>query len=201
MIKRLLIITSFALVLAGCIPDPPKSQNNVCEIFREYPKWYWAAQESQNKWGVPVSVQMAIIHQESRYKGGAKPPRTKLLWVIPWTRPTSAYGYSQALDGTWQLYQKSTGSTGARSEFDTVTDFIGWYANQANKRAGIPKNNAYDLYLAYHEGVGGYMKGTYKSKQWLINVAKKVQNQANLYHNQLVKCGSSLPKKPWYQFW
>jgi hypothetical protein len=32
---------------------------------------------------------MAIIHQESKFDPSARPQRTKLLWVIPWTRPSS----------------------------------------------------------------------------------------------------------------
>jgi len=192
----------FLLFLLGCTPPPPKHQTDVCEIFTEYPSWYWAALDAQHKWGVPVSTQMAIIHQESHFDGNAKPPRGKILWVIPWFRPTSAAGYSQAVDSTWGIYQKESGSSfSSRNDFDAATDFLGWYVNRAHKRLGLAKNDTYHLYLAYHEGLGGYARGTYKNKNWLINVAKKVSNQARLYHYQLVNCHKKLPKKPWYRFW
>jgi len=140
---------------------------------------------------------MAIIHQESKFNAKAKPPRKKLLWVIPWKRPSSSYGYSQALKQTWENYKKDSGNSGAdRDEFSDATDFIGWYSHQALKRCGIPKDNAYDLYLAYHEGFGGYKKGTYLRKGWLMNVAKKVNARANTYHRQLQACQNKLPKKP-----
>ena len=188
--------------LVGCTPPPPKHQTNVCEIFKEYPSWYWSAMDSQHKWGIPVSTQMAIIHQESHFDGHAKPPREKILWVIPWFRPTSASGYSQAVDSTWGTYQNETGNGfSSRSDFDAATDFLGWYLDRAHKRLGIAKNDTYHLYLAYHEGLGGYARGTYKSKTWLLNVAKKVNSHAEQYHYQLVKCHNELPKKPWYRFW
>lgn len=199
--KKIIIILISTLLIAGCVPEPPKEKNNVCAIFREYPKWYWAAQKSQKKWGVPISVQMAIIYQESRFQGRAKPPRTKLLWVIPWKRPTSAYGYSQALDSTFGSYKKETGNSASRKDFADAIDFIGWYCYKAHIRNGIPRTNAYALYLAYHEGMGGYTRGTFNQKPWLIGVAKKVQQQANNYHYQLVKCQDSLPKKPWWRVW
>lgn len=205
-ISKLLTSPIFALlisllVLTACVPDPPKKQSDVCQIFREYPDWYWATQDTQKKWHVPISVQMAIIHQESHFKGNAKPPRTKLLWVIPWTRPTSAYGYSQAVDGTWAIYEKETDSTRFRNSFSSASDFLGWYAARAHKRAGISRTNAYQLYLAYHEGIGGYMRGSHAKKAWLIAVAKKVERQASMYHYQLIKCQKNLPKKPWWQIW
>lgn len=194
-------ITVYLVLLSACCPPPPKSQIDVCKIFKEYPEWYWATQDTQKKWHTPISVQMAIIHQESHFKGKAKPPREKLLWVIPWKRPTSAYGYSQAVNGTWSIYEKETDSTRYRHSFSSATDFLGWYATRAHKRAKISRANAYELYLAYHEGIGGYMRGTYKKKPWLMAVARKVERQANLYHNQLILCQKSLPKKPWWKLW
>ena len=190
-----------ALFVTACVPEPPKNQDNVCEIFSQYPEWYWAAQDTQREWGVPISVQMAIIHQESHFKGTAKPPREKLLWVIPWKRPTSAYGYSQALDKTWQHYKRMTGRHGSRDEFEAAADFIGWYATLAHARAGIAKDNAYALYLAYHEGIGGYIAGSYRQKAWLMTVAHAVSAEAALYQSQLAVCAARLPRKPWWRLW
>jgi hypothetical protein len=190
------------LMLVGCIPSPPEHVDNVCKIFHQYPDWYWAARDTEKRWGVPVSGQMAIIHQESHFNAEARPPRGRLLWIIPWKRPSSAFGYSQALRGTWKSYKRDTGHFNAgRHEFDDASDFIGWYANYAHKKAGISKRNTYELYLAYHEGVGGYQKRTYLKKPWLVTVARKVSNQASIYQRQLNTCKSSLKEKPWYRIW
>ena len=186
---KLLFFILCSFLLAGCVSSPPGDVNNICNVFRAYPRWYADALDVQRRWRVPISVQMAIIHQESKFDATARPPRTKLLWVIPWVRPSTAYGYTQALQGTWALYKQSQGALFAsRSNFADGVDFIGWYANFANVRAGIKRNDAYSLYLAYHEGVGGYLRRTYLNKGWLIPVAHKVSARAQLYQAQLASC-------------
>jgi hypothetical protein len=132
---------------------------------------------------------MAIIHQESKFDANAQPPRTKLLNIIPWSRPSTAYGYTQALKSTWALYKNKHGNFfTSRDDFGDGVNFIGWYADEAYKRAGIPRNDAYKLYLAYHEGVGGYQRQTYLHKSWLVPVARKVKAKAQLYGMQLASC-------------
>lgn len=175
--------------LTSCVSSPPSDVNNICNIFKQYPRWYSETKDVQNRWLVPIPVQMAIIHQESKFNGRAKPNRTKLLWVIPWTRPSTAYGYTQALQTTWADYKKTNGGMfSTRDNFGDGVDFIGWYANIAYQRAGISRSDAYSLYLAYHEGVGGYQRKTYLSKSWLISVAQKVKARAQLYQAQLMLC-------------
>jgi len=172
--------------------------DDVCSIFYQYPSWYWAAKKTQSKWGMPISTQMAIIHQESRFNGTAKPPRERILWVIPWKRPTSAYGYSQALESTWNRYQRTTHNNGAsRNDFADASDFIGWYGYQLHQKTGVSMSNTYGMYLAYHEGGGGYNRRTYQQKPWLMSVAKKVQDRAYLYRRQLRYCAKKI-KKPWW---
>lgn len=190
------------LTLSGCVTKPPGNVDNVCQIFKQYPKWYHEAKDVERRWRVPVPVQMAIIHQESKFNGKARPERSKLLWIIPWTRPSTAYGYTQALNGTWARYKKTHGNVfSSRDDFGDGVDFIGWYANNAHKRAGINRGDAYALYLAYHEGVGGYLRKTYLKKRWLIAVARKVKAQAQFYQMQLASCEKSLQSKTWYKFW
>lgn len=189
-------------ILTSCAAPRPDNVNDVCDIFKQYPKWYWATEDVSVRWRVPIEIQMAIIHQESRFHSMAKPPRTKLLWVIPWKRPSSSYGYTQALDSTWRLYKKSTGNYFAsRDRFSDAVDFIGWYAYKAYKRAHISRNDPYRLYLAYHEGIGGYIKGTYRHKYWLQAVSRKVARQSARYKNQLAVCRGRLGKKPWWRIW
>ena len=187
-------------MLTACATPPPQQVENVCSIFHQYPKWYDAAQQCQKRWGVPISVQMAFMHQESRFDATAKPPRSTMLGFIPWTRPSTAYGYSQALDGTWDLYRQETGQTFVnRDNFADASDFIGWYSKAARERAGIPPNDPFRLYLAYHEGVGGYQQKTYLQKSWLIDVARKVKARALSYQSQLSRCEQDFTQKSWAQ--
>ena len=200
-LSNVILLSIFLSVLTACSPPPPpKNSGNICKVFKEYPKWYWIAKKTEKKWGVPVSIQLAIIHQESRFNANAKPDRKKLLWVIPWKRPSSAYGYSQSLKETWEYYQGQAKRKGKRNNFSDASDFIGWYVDYAHKRAGISKTNAYEIYLAYHEGIGGYKKKTYLKKTWLINVARKVKGQSETYQAQLQTCKKKIKKRWWYYF-
>lgn len=189
------------LLVSGCVTPPPRDMNNVCNIFRQYPEWYRDTKDVEARWKVPVHVQMAIMHQESRFDAQAKPPRTKILWIIPWKRPSTAYGYAQALDGTWDLYKRTNGGLfSSRTRFSDGVDFIGWYANEAHRRAGVSRSDAYELYLTYHEGAGGYMRKTHLNKPWLIQVAHKVSARAQVYQAQLARCKQSL-SRAWYKRW
>ena len=189
-------------LLPACVTSPPKQVDNVCHIFREKSGWYGDAKESRARWGVPVSVSMAFMHQESRFVATAKPPRKKLWGVIPGPRPSDAYGYSQAKDSTWEWYQRSTGNYGAdRDDFGDAIDFVGWYNNVSHKELGIDKQDAFRLYLAYHEGHGGYRKQSYRSKDWLVGVARKVDRQARHYNSQLQECSEELEPRGWFDWW
>jgi hypothetical protein len=184
-----LIVTS--LVLSGCssTPPPKATYDNLCSIYAHDSEWKYAARKAYKKWGTPPYVTMALVHQESRFKPNAQPPRQYALGMIPLPRRSSAYGYSQALDGTWHDYMKFTGNWGAsRSNIEDSLDFIGWYNYQSYKRLKISRKDTYKLYLAYHEGHGGYSRRTYLKKKWLLKVAKKVSNRARMYKKQYRKC-------------
>ena len=136
---------------------------------------------------------MAFAHQESDFRANARPPRKKILWVLPGPRPASAFGFSQAIDSTWKAYKKSSGRRGAdRNDFGDAMDFIGWYNDRSQNINKISKTDAYNLYLAYHEGHGGFRKRSFKEKQWLKNVAEKVSSRSDLYARQLQNCEKNL---------
>lgn len=179
-----------ALVLVtGCTSSPPEDANNICSIFEEKRGWYKEAARSSRRWSTDISVMMSMMYQESSFKARARPPRKKILWVIPGPRPASAYGYAQATNETWRAYKRSTGNRGAdRNKFHDAIDFIGWYNDQSQKKNNINKGDAYHLYLAYHEGQGGFAKRSYRKKQWLKDVATKVSSRAGTYRAQLDRC-------------
>ena len=199
---RVILALLVILLLPACTATPPTNTNNVCEIFREKDDWYDDAADSRKKWGSPISVMMAIMYQESRFQAKAKPPRKKILGFIPGPRPSSAYGYSQAKKTTWAEYKRDAGRYGAdRDDFDDAIDFIGWYNYQSYKRSGIARTDPYRLYLAYHEGHGGYNRGTYKKKSWLVKVARKVESRAARYRSQLNSCEKELKDRGGFFNW
>lgn len=189
------------LTLHSCASAPPKNVNNSCDIFYEKEDWYPSMKDSYKRWGVPIHVQLAIMHQESRFVHDAQPPRDTIFWIIPWFRSSSAFGYAQAQDSTWDWYRRDTGNRFAdRDDFDDAVDFIGWYGSVSARKLGISKWDAYRQYLAYHEGHGGYQRKTYKKKPWLIKVAKKVDARARQYAGQLKQCEADLKDRGWW-FW
>ncbi|OQX15495.1 MAG: hypothetical protein BWK80_40910 [Desulfobacteraceae bacterium IS3] len=179
-----------SLWILGCATTrPPARPENLCSIFGEKPQWYQDALSSQKRWGIPIPVMMAIMYQESAFNADARPPRTSCLFFFPGPYPSSAYGYSQALDGTWENYQRDTGSRGAdRDDFHDAIDFIGWYCYLSFSKSGIAGNDAYQLYLAYHEGHSGFNRRTYRNKPWLMNAAGRVEERAKRYAGQLAYC-------------
>ena len=179
-------------LLAGCSTTPPRDQGNICSIYRQYPDWYEDTLKMEKAWGLPPHVAMAIIKQESSFVEDALPPRDYFLWVIPWGRVSSAYGYAQAQDPVWGEYKSATGNGGARDNFDDAVMFVGWYAAGTQRQLGISKWDTYSQYLAYHEGRGGFSRQSYLQKPWLIQVARKVEQQAKTYGWQLKQCRSEL---------
>lgn len=193
MVVRFLLVVTLGVLLTACSTPQPKNIKNVCAMYDEYYDWYLAADTVEQRWGIPAHVTMAFIYQESKFIDDARPPWQWFMWIIPLGRPSTAYGYAQALDGTWEEYQSQTENWGAdRDEFEDAVDFIGWYNNKSIKRNRINPNDAYSLYLAYHEGQGGFARGTYKNKQWLLNVARKVDSMAQAYQGQLMGCRAEL---------
>ncbi len=183
--------------LASCAtaPNQPK---NLCAIFKEKPHWYGEALKAEKRWGTPTAVSMSILYQESRFVHNARPKRTRILWVIPWKRPSSAYGYAQAVNGTWAQYQKSTGNHGHdRNDFGDAINFVGWYTDQTHRRNGIAKHDTYSQYLNYHEGWAGFRRKTYNKKPWLKKVASRVTVMSTQYQAQYQQCKNQLSVSFW----
>ena len=186
------VVIFLLFLLSACattIETPPRNTENICAIFAEKTDWLGQSHAVVEKWDVPIHVQMAIMQQESHFVADARPPRRKILGLIPGARLTSAYGYAQALDGTWVQYLNSSQHSDAnRDNFADACDFTGWYCHLSYKELGISKQDAYNLYLAYHEGKSGYKRKSHLNKPWLLGVAKKVSLKAQRYRQQLDDC-------------
>ena len=149
----------------------------------------------------PVHIILAFVNKESGFDRWAKPERTKLFKVIPYKRPSSSFGYSQAIKKTWELYKNETNNPLAlRTRFKDSVMFIGWYINKTNKINNIPFNDSYRQYLNYYLGWGNYSKKVYKTDKKAILFAKNVEKQSNIYKRQLKECKKSLDKKKYIIF-
>ena len=189
LIKKSLIF--FIIFFLSACSSIPKNASNSCSIFEEKYLWYKHAKKTEKKWGTPVYLQLAIIKMESSFDRFAKPPRQKLFKVVPYKRPSSSFGYSQAVKGTWKQYKEETGNKYAtRTRFKDSVDFIGWYTNKTEKILKVSKKDAFKQYIAYHEGWGNYKN--YKNNKKVINLAKRVEKQSNIYKQQLTECKNSL---------
>ena len=189
----------FLLLFSSACSSIPKNTANSCSIFSEKYFWYKHVKKTEKKWGTPVHLQLAFIKMESDFDWLAKPNRQKIFKVIPYKRPSSSFGYSQAVKRTWEQYKKETNNKFAsRARFKDSVDFIGWYTDKTEQILKISKKDAYRQYLAYHEGWGNYKN--YKNNQKVIILAKKVTKQANEYRKQLNKCQKKLNRNKYIIF-
>lgn len=191
---RLLLFLTL-LALAGCSASTPRNTDDICALFSEQRSWYKAAREASERWGAPLHVPMAIIYQESHFRAAARPPMRYFLGFIPLGRGSSAYGYAQAQTPVWNDYQRETGHGWSdRDDFSDSIDFVQWYIDKSYRVNGIAKSDAYRQYLNYHEGWGGYRRGSYHSKAWLGPVARKVEARAARYGAQYAGCRDELER-------
>ena len=199
MIRNNKLIFLFLFFFIFSCSSIPKNTADGCSIFSERYLWYKHAKKTEQKWGTPIYIQLAFIKMESDFDWLARPERLKIFKVIPYRRPSSSFGYSQAVKGTWKQYKEETNNKLAtRTRFKDSVDFIGWYTNKTEKLLKISKKDAFRQYIAYHEGWGNYKK--YKEKPKVILLAKKVQQQSNKYKRQLNKCSKSLNRKKYIIF-
>lgn len=187
---RALVLMMFVASCGSSNTTAPRNLDNACSIVSQHPDFLRAFKRAERDWGVPVPALMAMIYQESKFISNNRPPHKYTLGVIPVGRQSSAYGYSQALDGTWREYQQAEGGSRARRDniFDAA-DFMGWYMSKSRDQLNLRMSDVYNQYLAYHEGRGGFKRGSYRSKSWLVRVAGEVAQRAVTYDVQLRSCG------------
>jgi len=196
--KLIYFILFFFLFSCSSIPKYP---SNACKIFGEKYLWYKHTKKSSEKYGAPVYMILAFVNKESGFNRFAKPKRHKIFKVIPYKRPSSSYGYSQAIKKTWELYKTETNNPLAlRTHFKDSVMFIGWYIKKTNKINKVPLNDSYRQYLNYYLGWGSYAKKAYKNDKKAIIFAKSVQKQSKIYKDQLKECQKSLDRKKYILF-
>jgi len=189
---RLLIFVLCLVLLAGCT-GRMGNLNDACDLLERNNNWYQDLSKASETWSVPGNTILAFIYQESKFQANARPARKRLFGIIPTYRPSSAYGYPQALTSTWSEYRQSTNRLFAeRDDFSDAADFVGWYIDGTRSVLGLPAEDVYGQYLAYHEGRSGYSRGSFNDKPWLLGVAARVDARSGLYGLQLEDCEQDL---------
>ena len=182
----------FFLVSCSSVPKYPQ---NACKIFGEKYSYLKYSRAASKKWNVPISSILAVINKESGFRRFAKPERTKIFKIIPYRRPSSSLGYSQAINKTWDLYKKENNKPIAlRISFKNSSDFIGWYFWKTNKINKVSLKDTRNMYLNYYLGWAAYKNKAYEKDKKAIILAKNVEKQAKIYNNQLRECKSVLNK-------
>ena len=183
------------LLITSC-SSIPKHSANACKLFGEKYLWYKHVKKSSETYGAPVHIILAFVKKESGFNRWAKPKRTKLFKIVPYKRPSSSFGYSQAVNKTWELYKTETDNPLAlRTRFKDSVMFIGWYMDKTKKINNIPLNDSYRQYLNYYLGWGNYKKEVYKTDKKAVIFAKNVQKQSKIYKSQLLECEKNLNNK------
>jgi hypothetical protein len=200
MLRIAATVVFVSVFASGCATAPqlePREIADACVMLKEHKSWYKALRQSAKDWGAPMGLQLAIIQQESNFDAKARPPRGDRKWfgLVQGDRPSSAYGYAQALEPTWDQYKRETGNRGAdRHNFKDAVDFVGWYVNNTGKQIKIGQYDYKGHYLSYHEGPSGYVQGTWRNKSWLVSAANHVASQATRYEAQIRGCKALKPK-------
>jgi len=192
------VVLLVALLCTACASGPPRNAENLCEIFRERRDWHDDARDAEKRWGAPLELTMAIMYQESGFRAKARPPRRWFLGFVPLGRPSSAYGYAQAQTPAWKDYRRESGNGWAgRSDFGDAVDFVQWYIDKTYRINRVPKSDAFRQYLNYHEGWGGYRRGSYRGKSALAGIARKVAARTARYQAQYAGCRKELERGWW----
>ncbi|EAR49660.1 lipoprotein, putative [Oceanicola granulosus HTCC2516] len=190
--SRIILALATLVLLGSCGARDlaqPRNLENACAILDERPHYARAFRQAKRDWGVEPHVLMAMIYQESKFIANNRPPHQFALGVIPTGRTSSAFGYAQALDGTWDDYLEATGRRRARrDDIKDAVDFMGWYMTLSQRNLGIPLSDVRNQYLAYHEGRTGYSRRSYLQKDWLLRVSNDMVTRSALYEQQLATC-------------
>ena len=199
-LNRNLICFIILFFIVSC-SSVPKNYSNACKLFSEKYLWYKHVKKSSQTYGALPHIILAFVNKESGFNRWAKPKRTKLFKIVPYKRPSSSFGYSQAVKKTWELYKKETNNPLAlRTRFKDSVMFIGWYISKTNKINKIPLSDSYRQYLNYYLGWGNYAKKAYKTDKKSIIFAKSVEKQSKIYKSQLRECQKSLDRNRYIIF-
>ena len=200
-IPAALLVLALAGLWISRSPPPPDAPDDLCAIYQQRLSWYRDSRDAAARWAVAEPMIMAILFQESGLRATIRPPRRRYLGFIPGPLPSSAYGYAQAVDATWRQFQVEAGRRASRRSFTDAVEFVAWYSAELVGVLGLSRTDVESLYLAYHEGPGGYARGSHLAKPEVRRSARRVAARAARFESQLASCRSALDRRlRWHAF-
>jgi|AntRauTorckE5430_2_1112549.scaffolds.fasta_scaffold00318_18 hypothetical protein len=167
--------------------QPVDYDRRICHVIQSNWGWARALKRVSKDYDISPGLLLSVIYHESGFRPNVRPKPYMVFGVIPW-QVSSAYGYGQIKQETWDWYKShNPGWFQSRTQFPDTLNFIGWYYSLFLKKTET-KTVHRDFYLAYHEGLGGYQRGTYHGNDWLIKKAESVALRAKLYDEKLNDC-------------
>lgn len=195
-----LVALVFGLLAFRLVYDPRLPSGDICDIFDQRPAWFRSVLKVEERWGVSPAMQMAIVRHESGYRAHARPPRRKVFGRLPGPRPSSAFGFCQAINATWSSYQRDQDKPSARRDrFADAVDFIGWYGEHLRQSVGPRVDDPYHFYLGYNQGAGGY-RAALARRGAAHRYAKRVAATAADYEQRLESCRERLERRVFWQW-
>lgn len=158
-----------------------------CEIFRERPDWYRAAEQTEARWGLPIAHQLAFLTTDWKLQESQVPTR----WRPDWTRidrpqPGILPGF---LEATWRQYESETGNTSASyNSTPDVLDFMGWYFATLGPIENVSPYDPVAQYVLWRHGPDLYRAGAWKQNLWINGQAHRFANQTRLFMSDLEDC-------------
>ena len=207
MIPRIVPRSAFALYIAatlclcGChMPIRKAPMRNACDFLyanprvNQYVRHYAPTPGKQ-------ALTLAFIKHESGFQAKARPVKKWLIrgW-IPWTYHSSARGYAQITDATWQDFSQAQNGLVSRYALVDHIHFINWYFYKHERHLSNP-GNFYEAYFLYHDGPAGYYQKKYRRSHRLHRFTQRVAADAQRYQHQLANCQQVLAwQARWQQF-
>lgn len=203
--KRLVLISVLFLSLSEVSADPVMPQDTptdtmACEIFRKRQDWYNAARQTEARWGLPISHQLAFLTEDWELKEGKIPSK----WKPDWTRPArSDPGIAPGFfDATWDQYRTQTGNRSAsKNRIDDALDFMGWYFATLGPPEGISPYDPTAQYILWRHGPDIYRAGEWRQNLWLSSQANKFGSRARLFMRDLEDCHDGREKTLSQRVW
>lgn len=192
-------------------PDVKANIANIHEVLTERPDWYRALRDLKT----PKHVVLGTIAGESGFDRTATPGvrlwppglefSTKPFPGLHWEKLSSGYGFSGAINGTWDLFKRATNRPNAsRTDFGDSATFVDWYMQITHRRFGVPLSNVREQYLAYYMGwddYARYKKGLISPPAKARAAANRAVRFANSYKRDLDRHGAELDRaaKRWWE--
>ena len=136
--------------------------------------------KSEEKWGTPIYLQLAIIKMESDFDWLAKPPRQNFLKLFHIKDHLALLVIRKLLmEHGNNIKKKQEISLQLELDLKIVLILLVGIRLKTEKILKVSKTDAFKQYIAYHEGWGNYKN--YKSNKKVINFSKESRKNSQIF--------------------